>query len=266
MVVAYLSGMRSEECLALRRGCCHPARTDGNTAGGFEIVSKTFKSALDTDGNTILGGVVATTPGMSSDLSTLPYRSWNAYTPTTCSFRTALNNFRGTDTQAPSCAVIARVIEELVVWCNKAAVTQGRPDEVIPADPEGKVTMRRFRRTLAWFIYRLPTGRISLGIQYGHVEGHVTDGYGSRVSAGLRDVFPMEEALSRADRLSDAADRLDEGERVSGPATARYLAGVAEFAHTYRGRFLAPSGYAQLLKNPKLRIYDQRYAAGCLLL
>ena len=116
--------------------------------------------------------------------------------------------------------------------------------------------MRRFRRTLAWFIYRLPAGRISLGIQYGHLEPHTTDGYGSRISAGLRGVFPMEEALARADRLSDAADRLDAGEQVSGPAAHRYLAGVTEFAQTYPGRILPPNGYEQLLANPKLRIFD----------
>ena len=75
-------------------------------------------------------------------------------------------------------------------------------------------------QTQAWLIYRRSAGRISLGIQYGHLEPPATAGYGSRVSAGLRGVFPMEEALTRASRLSDAADRLDAGEHVSGPAAS----------------------------------------------
>lgn len=71
----------------------------------------------------------------------------------------------------------------------------GFPELRIPDDPAGPITMRRFRRTLAWFIYRRPAGRISLGIQYGHLLGVTSDGYGSRVSTGLRDLFPMEEAF-----------------------------------------------------------------------
>ena len=49
-----------------------------------------------------------------------------------------------------------------------------------PDRPRGNVTTSRFRRTLAWFIYRKPGGRIALGVQYGHLRGHTTDGYGSR--------------------------------------------------------------------------------------
>ena len=256
VTIAYLSGMRSEECMALRRGCCGPAEADGNTAGGFKIVARTFKGALGTDGNTIPGGVLRPHP-------------WHVIEPVNAAvsilerlhchdllLASAAFNPTGSGNHAAPSHTIRFVIEQFIAWCNDTAVKIGRPDETIPDDPEGPITMRRFRRTLAWFIYRLPGGRISLGIQYGHLEPHVTDGYGSRVSAGLRGVFPMEEVLARAERLSDAADRLDAGEQVSGPADHRYLAGVAEFAATYPGRFLPPNGYEQLLANPKLRIFD----------
>ena len=265
VTVTYLSGMRGQECLALRRGCCRPARPDGNAAGGFEIIAKTFKGALDTDGNTIPGGAVRPHP-------------WHVIEPVNAAVSimerlhacdllfayTVFNRTKSSDRAAPA-DTTKFVIEQLIAWCNDTAAKLGRPHETIPDDPEGPVTMQRFRRTLAWFIYRLPAGRISLGIQYGHLEPHVTAGYGSRVSAGLSGVFPMEEALARADRLSDAADRLDAGEQVSGPAAGRYLAGVAEFAHTYPGRVLPPNGYQQLLANPKLRIFDngQQRVACC---
>ena len=62
VTIAYLSGMRSQECMALRRGCCRPAGTDGNAAGGFEIVAKTFKGAIDADGNAIPGGEIRAHP------------------------------------------------------------------------------------------------------------------------------------------------------------------------------------------------------------
>ena len=66
----------------------------------------------------------------------------------------------------------------------------------------------------------------------------------------------MEEALARSERLSDAADRLDAGEAVSGPAASQYIEGVAEFANRYPGRVLPQKAYKQLLTNPRLQIHD----------
>lgn len=256
VVVAYLSGMRPEECRALRRGCIRPARPDGDTADGFEIISKTFKGALHPDGTSILGGIIRGHPWAVIEPVNTAISVMERLHPHDLLFPAAVFSNGGSTDYSPSQISTQNTINRLIQWCNETAARHGLSEDIIPPDPEGPVTMRRFRRTLAWFIYRLPAGRISLGIQYGHLESHVTDGYGSRVSAGLRGVFPMEAALARAERLTDAADRLDAGERVSGPAADRYLAAVTEFTHTYRGRFLPPSGYAQLLKNPKLRIFD----------
>ena len=256
VVIAYLSGMRAGECLALRRGCCRRAKAGGDGTGGFEIVARTFKGALDADGNAIPGGVVRDHPWHVVEPVKAAVEMLERLHPHDLLLAAAVFNPKQSGDRAAPHYLTKLVIEQLVAWCNETAARVGRPDEAIPADPEGPVTMRRFRRTLAWFIYRLPAGRISLGIQYGHLQPHITDGYGSRMSAGLRGVFPMEEALARAERLSDAADRLDAGETVSGPARDRYIAGVAEFSHTYRGRVLPPNGYKQLLKNPKLRIFD----------
>ena len=256
VTVAYLSGMRSQECAALTRGCCRPAQVHGNAAGGYEIIARTFKGALDSDGNSIPGGVVRPHPWhVIEPVNAAVSIMERLHTHNLLFAHVAFNRTKSSD-RAATTYTANFAIEQLIAWHNDTAVKLGRPDETIPDDPEGRVTMKRFRRTLAWFIYRLPAGRISLGIQYGHLEPHVTAGYGSRGSAGLRGVFPMEEALARASRLSDAADRLDAGEHVSGPAASRYLAGVAEFEHSYPGRFLPPNGYQQLLANPQLRIFD----------
>ncbi|MGH3633747.1 MAG: hypothetical protein ACRDTS_06570, partial [Mycobacterium sp.] len=56
IVTAYLSGMRAEECRALRRGCCTPVQADPSTPAHYEIRGKSFKDALDEEGNTIPGG------------------------------------------------------------------------------------------------------------------------------------------------------------------------------------------------------------------
>ncbi len=60
VVIAYLSGMRPEECLALKRGCCGPSdRTD--ELSGYEVRGLTFKKRGG-DGNTIRGGVERRNP------------------------------------------------------------------------------------------------------------------------------------------------------------------------------------------------------------
>ena len=149
----------------------------------------------------------------------------------------------------------------------KDAIARSLADAVdlIPPDPEGRVAVQRFRRTLAWFIYRKPGGRIALGVQYGHLRGYTTDGYGSRVASGLRDVFPMEEALARAEYLEDACSRLDDGEEVTGPAAGRYTEALRLYGQEFRGRYMSGKQAAALRANPRLRIYDNsaRFVTCC---
>lgn len=257
VVAAYLSGMRGEEIRALERGCCQRDEDSDGFAGGYTIVARSFKDAIDSEGNTVRGGEVREQP-------------WHVIEPVARAIQ-ALEQLHEDDQLFPSDAVFEKsnsrgrvisdlaannLIRNLIEQVNALAVELDRPHERIPDDPEGKVTIGRFRRTLAWFIYRRPGGRIALGVQYGHLHGFTSDGYGSRVSSGLRDVFPMEEAYARAELLNDAADRLADGEQVSGPAADRFVAGVSEFAENFQGQYLTPKQAAKLRRNPLLRIYD----------
>lgn len=259
IVVAYLTGMRGEECRALRRGCCHTT-TDEKTGQTRHLVyGHVFKGALDESGNTLPAGSERDQP-------------WQAIAPVAKAIEViealhpdsdllfplrAFTPFRNADGGK---AVHPRMIRDrtadLISWCNAKAEEFGRTHESIPADPDGPVVLKRFRRTLAWFIYRRPRGRIALGIQYGHLRGHSTDGYGSRVASGLRDVFPMEEALAAAEYLEAAAARLDAGESVTGPAAQRYTDGVRLYHRQFGGRYLTNRQAAALKANPRLRIYD----------
>lgn len=259
IVVAYLTGMRGEECRALRRGCCRTTTDEQTGQTRHLIYGHVFKGALDESGNALPAGSERHQPWQAiapvakavevmealypdSEL-VFPLR---AYTP-----------FRSADGDK---AVHPRMIRDrtadLISWCNAKAEEFGRTHESIPADPDGPVVVKRFRRTLAWFIYRKPGGRIALGIQYGHLRGHSTDGYGSRVASGLRDVFPMEEALAAAEYLEAAATRLDAGESVTGPAAQRYRDGVRLYHRQFGGRYLTNRQAAALNSNPRLRIYD----------
>src|SRR5215210_7709451 len=84
----------------------------------------------------------------------------------------------------------------------------------------------------------------------------------SPVNGGGPDVLSggpflaTEEALAIADRLTAAAERLHDGEGVSGPAKHRYLAGVTAFEQRFGGVVLTRRQGALLRGDPKLRIYD----------
>lgn len=269
VVVAYLTGMRGEECRALERGCCR-THTDPETGQlHYRIHGKTFKGALDKSGNAIPSGVEREQPWLAIAPVAKAVAVMEALNPTSqLLFPIEAFSLWPCGVNAGK-AVHARMvrdrIQDLIDWSNRTAVRLGRPHDVIPADPEEAVTVKRFRRTLAWFIYRKPGGRVALGVQYGHLRGYTTDGYGSRVASGLRDVFPMEEALARADYLEDAHQRLENGEQVSGPAAGRYTQALHLFDRQFRGRYLSSQQAAALRANPQLRIYDnpQQFVTCC---
>ncbi len=258
IVIAYLSGMRSEECRGLQRGCC---KRIPNPAGSvrYEIFAKSYKDALDSEGNAIHGGKVREEPWHVVEPVAVAIQVMERLHSEEYLFAEAAiqaidtSNDRGLVLTGTA---IRHQLKNFVAWCNRESERMGFPELCIPDDPAGPITMRRFRRTLAWFIYRLPAGRISLGIQYGHLQGMTSDGYGSRTSTGLRDLFPMEEAFARAELLAEAAERLEEGEFVSGPAADRYIAGVLEFSHRFQGKYLTVRQAAELRRDPIFRIFD----------
>ena len=122
----------------------------------------------------------------------------------------------------------------------------------------------RFRRTIAWFVYRLPHGLIALGHQYGHISLATTARYGNRIRSGMSEVME-EHAFALRDHLEHAAERLNAGEGVSGPASERYTGGIMEYKGTFKGRVLTRSGAKDFLANPSFRIYDNsaQFVACC---
>ncbi|MFB8776302.1 hypothetical protein [Streptomyces broussonetiae] len=167
---AYLSGMRPEEVLALRRGCCtRTERSDGTLR--FQVTGHHFKGVLDEDGNAIPEGELRPDPWIVLEpvaraIAVAEQLEDGELLFTRTLFRGARRTIEAR-TQLSSDAAVER-IRAFTVWANQLAVAHGRTHELIPADPDGAVALRRFRRTIAWFIYRQPGGRIALAVQYGH--------------------------------------------------------------------------------------------------
>jgi hypothetical protein len=130
-------------------------------------------------------------------------------------------------------------IAEFVGWVNNHALDRGLAGEAIPADPDGPVTISRFRRTIAWHIARLPGGRIALAIQYGHLHTMISEGYSGRARHGLARVLDIETARAMVDYLHQLGDRISGGEGVSGPASPRLLHATRAAATRFEGMSLS---------------------------
>jgi hypothetical protein len=148
-------------------------------------------------------------------------------------------------------------ITEFITWVNTYASEHGLDSEAIPADPDGPVTLSRFRRTVAWHIARLPGGRIALAIQYGHLRTITTsEGYSGRARHGLARVLDIETTAAMASPLQHVNDRLNAGEAVSGPAALRLMSAARDAATRYEGMFLSPRQARALLADPALQVHD----------
>jgi hypothetical protein len=185
VVVSYLSGMRPEEVLHLRHGCCTPANSSDNGIVRYHVTGLHFKGVTNEEGNTVSAGEVRDQP-------------WIVIAPVAAAI-TVLERLTGpggllfpaTISGAPKTgspdswrgdglipATAADRIERFIELTNNLAREHGREHEVVPPDPAGTIVLSRFRQTVGWFINRLPGGRVALGIQYGHLQLTMSEGYG----------------------------------------------------------------------------------------
>jgi hypothetical protein len=249
--------------LHLRHGCCAQAVTQADGVVRFEVTGLHFKGVTDDNGNTLSTGQTRDQPWIviapvAAAISVLERLT----DPGGPLFPAAAGGIRSNGGYGPwrghgiTPATAAHRIERFIGFANDLARDHGRDHELVPADPAGPIALSRFRQTVGWFIHRLPGGRVALGIQYGHLQLTMTDGYGSRASTDMTEILDLERARTLADTLSQAADRLREGEHVSGPAAQRYRDSAAEFAASYHGGYLSARQHRALLDNPRLRVFD----------
>ncbi|ONF72713.1 hypothetical protein AVR91_0208960 [Amycolatopsis keratiniphila subsp. keratiniphila] len=260
IVVSYLSGMRPEEVLHLRHGCCTAAGSDNDGVVRHLVTGLHFKGVTDDEGNTITDGEIREQPWIviapvATAIAVLERLTnpGDLLFPLDTGGPSEKAAWRGQS--LPPVAATAR-IERFVTLANELAHQHERDHELIPADPAGAIVLSRLRQTVGWFINRLPGGRVALGVQYGHLQLTMSEAYGSRAGMDMTEILDLERARTLADTLTHAAERLRDGEHVSGPAAERYQAGAAEFTATFQGSHLTARQHRALLNNPRLRVFD----------
>lgn len=152
-------------------------------------------------------------------------------------------------------------IATLVTTANAIGERLGLPDAYkIPADPAGAITWRRFRRTLAWHIRRLPQGKIALAIQYGHLTIREGEGYTGLKTDGFASMMDSEHLEAIVDSIERTRSDLAVSPRVSGPAAQRLIS-TLERAPKFSTTFLSAAELKRVKRDTTLRVYDnpQRY-------
>lgn len=247
IVITYLTGMRPGETLGIMNGSLQASeQSDG---GWMLIRSRTFKTSRDEAGNHASAGTVRPAP-------------WIAVTPVVAAIRVMerlnpgpglifrSNRMHANRSMAPN-TFIER-IERFVSWANDRERGLGPR---IPQDKHGAVTPLRFRRTLAWHIAHQPGGLVALAVQYGHLRTAISEGYSSRSRDGVQNLIDFETARSIAVLLSDANQRLEQGEGSSGPAVLRWVNSVREGASTYGGAVMTTRQAKEMLANQHLTVF-----------
>ncbi|WP_392756808.1 hypothetical protein [Streptomyces sp. LN590] len=261
ITIAYLSGMRPEEVLHLERGSSSKEELEDGTVR-YRITGLHFKGVTDEDGNVRPRGEVRPEPWTVIEIVDRAVKVMEQLHDDRLLFPRSLTvrTWEPAETEISAEGLLpARFIdrtEKFITWANETAARLGRDHEIIPADPHGRINMRRLRQTVAWFIYRRPGGRIALGLQYGHVAHSMAESYGGRTTTDMLDILDFEKTLALAEALAEASDRIASGEKVSGPAADRYLAAAEEFNIRYRGNFATKGQMKSLRQNPRLQIFE----------
>ncbi|TFV51799.1 hypothetical protein [Blastococcus sp. TF02A-35] len=284
IVVAYLTGMRPQEVLSLDRDCL-TVLTRPNGALRYEVRGKHFKGVRDADGRHISAGQLREQPWLTIKAGADAIRAAHVLALATDEHghvtRDADSNLllpRGRRRRdgRPGAGMIAkqahRRIAAFITHVNDG-LAAARGWAPIPADPQGAVTLPRFRRTLAWHIARQPLGEVALGVQYGHVRVVTGQGYAGRAEAGLQGLIDVEEMQAVVERLEEVADERRNGGRISGPARERLEAAISRYDSQYAGSKMTDKELRRLAKTPGMQVYDnpralslcvfQRRTAAC---
>ncbi len=249
LVIAYLSGVRTGEALNLRRGCISRDPT-------LELIFMSGQQLKAGDGRRDRSP--DTTPWVVTDETAHAVTILEQITVSDLLFpafalRSPKRFLHGaTRTRTPGS--INTDITRFIDWFNRAvAPVVGHP--LIPDDPHGSIQVPRLRRTLAWHIVRRPGGTIAGATQYGHLHTQMIHGYAGGADSGFHDDITFERFLHRAETLHDDAQRLQNGEHVSGPAADEYRARTAQ-ARTFAGLTVTTTSHINTaLANPALQIH-----------
>jgi hypothetical protein len=249
IVVAALTGMRPEELLNLRDGSALAPVTRPGGSRVQLIQGHVFKGVgrlEDGSPGKPRPAVWATIPVAAAAIRVVQQVN-------KALGRSAGRLFPGAGSHSVSTGTVTVWIESFIEFVNTrlAPHTAAPAAFTIPSDREGAICLRRFRRTLAWFLRHRPNGDVTLAIQYQHVGVVMGEGYAGTKASGMPDLLLEEDWNHRLSTIRHLGEQLSDGQGVGGPAANRALSIVARVP-----RQLLPADERRLRKEAWLTVYD----------
>lgn len=252
VIIAYLTGMRPHEVLELQPGCIVRQRVNATT-NRYAVHGRKYKR-VRRDGRSDPDGQArcwTTIPPVAQAIETLE----RCFPHNKILFPSSRN-----PTVALTSSKVGPHITTLIEMANHLTRTLQLPEAyAIPSDPAGPISLRRFRRTLAWHIRRLPNGKIALAIQYGHLTIMQGEGYSGLNDAGFAALMAEEEAAAVINTIEQARRDLTAGGAVSGPAAKR-LINVVDRTQGFEGTYLSHRDAHRLQTDTGLTMYDNPHS------
>lgn len=253
--VTYLTGMRPEEVRRLRPGCISEAQLP---EGGIRYLIHGTVTKLEREADGIAAGsrveidAAWATIALAARALDVAERLRNQFSPESPWL------FPSVETgEMISAGRAATNINEFVDVVNQRCSSLQGSAPSIPLDTHGPLSLRRFRRTLAWHIRNQPQGDVTLGVQYQHVGTVIGGGYASVASTGWSELLDQEGRETRRKVIQHLSEQLLDGAGISGPAAARASAAAQEFV-TEGVAFMEGSDLRTLLSAPGMQIFDNR--------
>ena len=254
IVAGYLTGARPEEICTWQHGAA-PTPLERPGGSRLHLIHGRVWKGSRTDESGVLGN------GQEAAWATIPAATKAIHIAEQIDQLFDRNDgllFSDTGRQrAPS--TVTLWIKDFVTFINERLVPHcANPQALqIPEDPDGAITLRRFRRTLAWFIHNRPNGETTTAIQYQHLGTVIGGGYAGTKESGMNDLLLEEDWSHRRRTVDHLRNLLDSGEGLSGPAANRAFAATEKLP-----RDLTPADERRLRKDGTLLIYDNPAAVA----
>ena len=146
-------------------------------------------------------------------------------------------------------------IESFINFVNErlAAEFPNPSSYMIPNDPNGAITGRRFRRTLAWHIRNRPNGAVTLALQFQHVGLAIGEGYAGTKESGMPDERLLIDWEHRRQQTRMILDEFNQGGGISGPAAMDVIRAIRtpEVLTAIEEKRIARTSLPALYDNPQ---------------
>ena len=263
VTTAYLSGMRSKEARALERGCMRRIDASRESPERFEVWGRVFKGVRDSQGKAIREGRMRDDPWWVAEEVHTALSILERLHPHKLLFCPSAFHPRGSGENnriiraAPLNDAIARFVE----WCNASAAKLALPGNEIPADSNGRITMRRFRQTIGRDIAEAEEAGenvvMALNRQFDHRAIAQTMAYMGSGDEGT-SLLEEQRVLAAHDRQHARAEALAAGLTVSGAAKEPLIARVKEHVLRFPGTVLTQRELDRIRKDGRLPVHDDR--------